>query len=113
MIAESGNNPNSKKQRIFDELGMVELLTRMVEIIDKYDDTLQKIIPKDRSEYKKVRNIYVLTYNLLESIAANNYIQKIKISKYLDKYLNQLKKQDNKVVYRSIQEVLDGNYLAL
>lgn len=85
----------------------------MVEIIDKYDDILQKIVPKDRSEYKKVRNIYVLTYNLLESIAANNYIQKIKISKYLNKYLNQLKKQDNKVVYRSIQEVLDGNYLAL
>ncbi len=60
-----------------------------------------------------MRNIYVLAYNLLESIAANNYMQKIKISKYLDKYLNQLKKQDNKVVYRSIQEVLDGNYLAL
>lgn len=82
---------------------MIELLTRMVEIIDKYDDILQKIVAKDRSEYKKVRNIYVLTYNLLESIAANNYIQKIKISKYLNKYLNQLKKQDNKVVYRSIQ----------
>ena len=49
MIAESGNNPNSKKQRIFDELGMIELLTRMVEIIDKHDDTLQKIVPKDRS----------------------------------------------------------------
>jgi hypothetical protein len=49
----------------------------------------------------------------LESIAANNYIQKIKISKYLEKYLKQLKRQDNKIVYQSIQEVLDGNYLAL
>lgn len=49
----------------------------------------------------------------MESIAANNYIQKIKISKYLEKYLKQLKRQDNKIVYQSIQEVLDGNYLAL
>jgi hypothetical protein len=93
MIAESGNNPNQKKQRIFDELGMIELLTRMVEIIDTYDLNLQKLVPADRSEYKKVRYIYVLAYNLLESIAANNYVQKIKISKYLEKYLNQLKKQ--------------------
>jgi hypothetical protein len=82
---------------------MIELLTRLVEIIDKYDSQLQSVVPVDRSEYKKVRNIYVLAYNLLESIAANNYIQKIKISKYLEKYLNQIKKQDNKVVYRSIQ----------
>jgi len=44
---------------------MIELLTRLVEIIDKYDSQLQSIVPVDRSEYKKVRNIYVLAYNLL------------------------------------------------
>jgi len=36
-IAESGNNPNFKKQRIFDELGMIELVTRMLEQINLSD----------------------------------------------------------------------------
>ena len=31
------DNPNSKKQRIFDEVGMIELTTRMLEIIHKRD----------------------------------------------------------------------------
>jgi hypothetical protein len=38
---------------------------------------------------------------------------KIKISKYLEKYLEQILRQPNKIVYKSIQEVLDGNFLAL
>jgi hypothetical protein len=82
---------------------MVEMLTRLVEVIDQYDGELQRVVQKSQSEYKKVRSIYVLAYELLESIAADNYMQKIKISKFLEKYLNQIKKAPNKVVYRSIQ----------
>lgn len=65
IIAESGNSPNSKKQRIFDQLGMIQLLTRLVEIIDHYDDPFQIIVDKSQSEYKKVRSVYSLAYELL------------------------------------------------
>lgn len=37
-------------------------MTRLVEIIDIYDDNLQNLIAKSQSEYKKVRSIYVLAY---------------------------------------------------
>ena len=31
------DNPNSKKQRIFDEVAMIELITRLLEVIHKRD----------------------------------------------------------------------------
>jgi len=57
--------------------------------------------------------VYELGYKLLESIAASNDLMKIKISKYMNKYLNHIMEKANRTVYRSIQEFLDGNYLAL
>jgi len=54
-----------------------------------------------------------LGYKLLESIAAGNDLMKIRISKYMNKYLDHILVPDNRTVYRSIQEFLDGNYLAL
>jgi hypothetical protein len=54
-----------------------------------------------------------LGYKLLESIAASNDLMKIRISKYMNKYLHHILVPDNRTVYRSIQEFLDGNYLAL
>jgi len=39
----------------------------------------------------------------LESIAANNDLMKIKISKYMNKYLNHIMEKANRTVYRSIQ----------
>lgn len=57
--------------------------------------------------------MYELGYKLLESIAASNDLMKIKISKYMNKYLNHIMEKANRTVYRSIQEFLDGNYLAL
>lgn len=65
------------------------------------------------SEYRKVRTVYELGYKLLESVAANNDLMKIRISKYMNKYLYQILEKANRTVYRSIQEFLDGNYLAL
>lgn len=45
---------------------------------------LKTMLDKNKnSEYKKVRLVYQLGYEVLESIAANNYLMKIKISKYL------------------------------
>lgn len=38
---------------------------------------------------------------------------KIRISKYMNKYLYQILEKANRTVYRSIQEFLEGNYLAL
>lgn len=49
----------------------------------------------------------------MESVAANNDLMKIRISKYMNKYLYQILEKANRTVYRSIQEFLDGNYLAL
>ena len=57
--------------------------------------------------------MYELGYKLLESIAASNDLMKIKTSKYMNKYLNHIMEKANRTVYRSIQEFLDGNYLAL
>ena len=31
------DNPNAKKQRILDEVGMIELITRLLEVIHKRD----------------------------------------------------------------------------
>jgi hypothetical protein len=38
---------------------------------------------------------------------------KLRISKYMNKYLFHIMEKANRTVYRSIQEFLDGNYLAL
>lgn len=65
------------------------------------------------SEYRKVRTIYSLGYEILENVAASNPLLKIKISKYLQIYLQHILLPENRVVYRSIQEILDGNELAL
>jgi hypothetical protein len=65
------------------------------------------------SKEKKIRTIFALGYELLESMAANNYQVKMKISKYLQIYLEHIKKNSNRIVYESIQEILDGNELAL
>ena len=67
-----------------------------------------------KSEYRKIRTIYELSYKLLESIAAGNILLKLKISRYLNKkYLFQILEQANRTVYKSIQEVLDNNLLSL
>ena len=67
-----------------------------------------------KSEYRKLRTIYEMGYKLLESIAAGNALKKVKIARYLNKkYLHQILEPRNRTVYRSIQEVLDGNLLSL
>ncbi len=68
-----------------------------------------KNIPSKASEYKKVRTIYMLGYEVLESMAAYNSMLKIKISRYLNIYLNHILEPHNRVVYKSIQEIIDGN----
>lgn len=70
-------------------------------------------VKNKNSEYRKIRTIYSLGYEVLESIAASNPLLKIKISVYLKTYLNHILKPENRVVYKSIQEILDGNELAL
>lgn len=61
------------------------------------------------SEYKKTRTIYALGYEVLESMAAYNSMLKVKISKYLKIYLKHILEPQNRVVYKSIQEILEGN----
>jgi inositol 1,4,5-triphosphate receptor type 1/inositol 1,4,5-triphosphate receptor type 3 len=110
---------------------MIELVTRMLEQINHSDfpppqphnptfarspskQKLRKLEDRNKnSEYRKVRTVYELGYKLLESVAANNDLMKIKISKYMNKYLHHIMEKANRTVYRSIQEFLDGNYLAL
>ena len=46
-------------------------------------------------------------------MAAYNPMLKIKISKYLKIYLDHILEPENRLVYKSIQEILDGNELAL
>lgn len=46
-------------------------------------------------------------------MAAYNNMLKIKISKYLNIYLKHILVPQNRVVYKSIQEILDDNELAL
>ncbi len=117
-ISISIDSPRSKRQRAFNQLGMIELITRLLDEINATDspDLLQAIKKQQyskASEYKQIILIYMLCYELLESISANNYSMKLKISTYLHKYLEQILRTENKVVYRSIQEVLDRNHLAL
>lgn len=115
-IAETGSSPMKKRQRAFDQLGMIELITHLVGKINDKSEDLKKIsqAPYNRqSEYSKIRYIYTLGYEILECVAAENYMEKIKISKYLKKYLGHIIKNENKIVYKSLQEVLDDNYLAL
>jgi inositol 1,4,5-triphosphate receptor type 1/inositol 1,4,5-triphosphate receptor type 3 len=50
---------------------------------------------------------------MLQSMAAYNSMLKIKISKYLHIYLEHLLEPHNRIVYKSIEEILDGNELAL
>lgn len=40
-----------------------------------------------KSEYNRIRNIYELGYEILESIAKNNKVLKLLISLYLRNYL--------------------------
>ena len=64
-IAESGNSPVVKRQRAFDELGMIELVTHLVGKINDRSQDLKKIAlhPYNKqSEYTKIRYIYVLGY---------------------------------------------------
>ena len=60
-----------------------------------------------------MRSVYDLGYKLLESIAVGNDLMKIKISRYLTNYLNHILEKENRTAYHSIQEFLDGNFLAL
>jgi hypothetical protein len=98
---------------------MIELMTRLLEVIHKRDfEEGVKLHELDeqnhKSEYRKIRTVYELGYKLLESIAAGNILLKLKISRYLNrKYLHQILEPKNRGVYRSIQEVLDGNLLSL
>jgi hypothetical protein len=46
-------------------------------------------------------------------MAKNNRILKLQISIYMREYLNQILKSENKVVYKSIQVVLEDNYIAI
>ena len=55
----------------------------------------------------------MLGYEVLESMAAYNPMLKIKISKYLTIYLDHILEPENRIIYKSIQEILDGNELAL
>lgn len=92
-IAESGNSPVIKRQRAFDQLGMIELVTHLVSRINDRSKDLKKIAiaPYNKqSEYTKIRYIYVLGYQILECMAAGNYLEKIRISKYLKKYLEHI-----------------------
>lgn len=52
-------------------------------------------------------------YEILESIAKNNKVLKLLISLYLRNYLEQMLKGINKVVYKSLQVVLEDNYMAI
>lgn len=45
-----------------------------------------------KSEYTRIRNIYELGYEIIESMAKNNRILKLQISIYLREYLNQIRK---------------------
>ena len=81
---------------------MVELITSLVNEIHMKDEVLKNIASK-ASEYKKIRTIYVLGYEVLESMAAYNSMLKIKISRYLKIYLNHILEPHNRVVYKSIQ----------
>ena len=103
---------------------MIELTTRMLEQINRRDfpppeepNRLERLARLEElgknSEYRKVRTVYELGYKLLESVAAGNDLMKVKISKYLKHYLSHILEKANRTVYRSIQEFLDGNYLAL
>ena len=76
------DSPITLKQRAFDETGMIELVTIMLDEINNKYDLMQ-------SE-KKIKTIYVLGYEVLESIAVNNYEMKIKISRYLKIYLQHI-----------------------
>lgn len=55
----------------------------------------------------------MLGFEVLESMAAYNSMLKIKISKYLRIYLNHILEPHNRIVYKSIQEIIEGNELAL
>jgi hypothetical protein len=92
------DRPNSLRQRAFDELGMVELITSLLNEIQLKD----KILLAQPLEYKKIRSIYVLGYEMLQSMAAYSTVLKIKISKYLHIYLEHLLEPHNRVVYKSI-----------
>ena len=97
---------------------MIELITRLLEVIHKRDfeegDKLHGLDENHKSEYRKIRTVYELGYKLLQSTAAGNTLIKLKISRYLNnKYLHQILKKENRTVYRSIQEVLEGNILSL
>jgi hypothetical protein len=88
---------------------MVELITSLLNEIQLKD----KVLLSQPLEYKKIRSIYVLGYEMLQSMAAYSNVLKIKISKYLHIYLEHLLEPHNRVVYKSIEEILDGNELAL
>lgn len=109
-----GNNPVAQRQKLFGELGMVELATALVYAIDCKDPMLSsKLAVSRKSEYNRIRNIYELGYEILESVAKNNRVSKLKISFFLDDYLKQIIKPQNKVVYKSLQVVLEDNYMAI
>ena len=67
----NADSPNSLKQRAYNETGMIELITYLVNEINKKGDILKER-KGSGSEYKKIRTIYSLGYELLQSIAANN-----------------------------------------
>lgn len=91
-IVSSGNSPIALRQRVFDEIGMVELITILIDEIKNNDERLDEVSKKlnKLSEYRKVRTIYSLGYEILESVAASNPLLKIKISKYLQIYLQHI-----------------------
>lgn len=69
---------------------MVELTTCLLEQIHRKDQVLRDVESK-ASEYKKIRTIYILGYEVLETMAAYNIMLKYKISKYLNIYLEHIK----------------------
>jgi len=75
---------------------MIELITRLLEVIHKRDFEKGEYLhvldeQNHKSEYRKIRTVYELGYKLLESNAAGNTLKKLKISRYLNrKYLHQI-----------------------
>lgn len=85
---------------------MVELITALVDEVEVFSNS-KKVqnegLPDKSSELKKIKTIYILGYEVLESMAAYNPMLKIKISKYLQIYLDHILNPENRVVYKSIQ----------
>ena len=111
-VEKSERLPLYNRQRYMKDLYMIEIIMEIIFFMS-YKNGLEKLFKQWKSERERTKQIFKLSYMLIEKMIKNNPQIKLHVSQWLELFLHQAMMIDDQSVQSSLNELLDDNYQAI